>query len=189
MSPELFLEKFGYLAVIVGTFLEGETILVLAGFFASRDYLSMPGVIASAFAGAFGGHLFWFWLGRTKGVKLLNQFPQTQKHFGRGVRLFERYGALAIVLSQYLYGLRISCAIVVGISRISALKFISYQALSCITWAALIAGLGYYFGRAVERVLGKAAHVEMYGLIVLLAVAGIVFIIHRRRDASATEVE
>ena len=32
MSPELLLQKFGYLAVFVGTFLEGETILVLAGF-------------------------------------------------------------------------------------------------------------------------------------------------------------
>src|ERR1700690_3117700 len=32
MSPELLLERFGYLAVFVGTFLEGETILVLSGF-------------------------------------------------------------------------------------------------------------------------------------------------------------
>ena len=47
MSPELLLQKFGYLAVFVGTFLEGETILVLAGFFAERRYLHLPLVIAS----------------------------------------------------------------------------------------------------------------------------------------------
>jgi membrane protein DedA with SNARE-associated domain len=43
MTPELLLQKFGYLAVFVGTFLEGETILVMAGFFAERGYLTFSG--------------------------------------------------------------------------------------------------------------------------------------------------
>ena len=48
MTPELLLQKFGYLAVFVGTFLEGETILVMAGFFAERGYLQIPLVILVA---------------------------------------------------------------------------------------------------------------------------------------------
>ena len=52
MSPELLLHKFGYLAVVVGTFLEGETILVLAGFFAERGYLEFLLVVLCAFSGA-----------------------------------------------------------------------------------------------------------------------------------------
>jgi len=36
LSPEALLHQFGYLAVFIGTFLEGETILVMAGFFAER---------------------------------------------------------------------------------------------------------------------------------------------------------
>ena len=35
MSAEALLEQFGYLAVFVGTFLEGEAILIAAGFFAT----------------------------------------------------------------------------------------------------------------------------------------------------------
>src|SRR5438552_17178506 len=96
MSPELLLHKFGYFAVFAGTFLEGETILVMAGFFAERGYLELLPVILVAFLGAFVGHAFWFWLGRTKGVQLLKRFPRMQAHFGKGVRLFERYGAPAI---------------------------------------------------------------------------------------------
>jgi membrane protein DedA with SNARE-associated domain len=170
MTPELLLQKFGYLAVFVGTFLEGETILVMAGFFAERGYLKLPLVILTACSGAYIGHVFWFFLGRTQGVKLLDKFPRMKRHFGKGIRLFERYGAPAIFITQWLYGLRITCAVIIGISKVSTIKFLIYEALTCIVWAIIVGTAGFYFGRAVERVLGRAAHIEKYGLLVLLVV-------------------
>jgi membrane protein DedA with SNARE-associated domain len=170
MSPELLLQKFGYLAVFVGTFLEGETILVMAGFFAERGHLDIVLVGLWAFLGAYTGHVFWFWLGRKQGVRLLERFPKMKKHFGRGIRMFERYGAPAIFVTQWLYGLRITCAVIIGISKISTIKFLIYEAVTCAVWAAVIAGLGYVFGTAVERVLGKAAHIEKWGLLALVIV-------------------
>lgn len=185
MSPELLLERFGYLAVFVGTFLEGEAILVMAGFFAKRGYLNIYTVTVVAFLGAYVGHLFWFWLGRKHGVKLLDRFPKMQVHLGRGIRMFERYGAAAIIITQWLYGLRITCAVVVGMSRISVIKFLFYEALSCAIWAVIITALGYYFGAAVEAVLGKAANVEKYALVVIIAVALGVWLYHRRKEKQA----
>src|ERR687886_1448562 len=155
MTPELLLQKFGYLAVFIGTFLEGETILVMAGFFAERGYLNLPGVMLCAFSGAYVGHVFWFFLGRKQGVRLLDRFPRMKKHFGKGIRMFERYGAPAIFITQWLYGLRITCAVIIGISRISTLKFLVYEAFTCLVWAIVIAGAGYVFGTAVERLLGR----------------------------------
>jgi membrane protein DedA with SNARE-associated domain len=182
MTPELLLQKFGYLAVFVGTFLEGETILVMAGFFAERGYLKLPFVIMTACSGAYVGHVFWFWLGRTQGVKLLDRFPRMKKHFGKGIRLFERYGAPAIFITQWLYGLRITCAVIIGISKVSTIKFLVYEALTCIVWAIIIGSAGFYFGRAVERVLGRAAHIEKYGLIVLLVVGIGVWAYHKWKE-------
>ena len=50
------------MAVILGTFLEGETILVLAGLAAHQGYLSLSGIILAAFAGSLcGDQLFFFW--------------------------------------------------------------------------------------------------------------------------------
>src|SRR5216110_3438287 len=187
MSPELLLQKFGYLAVYVGTFLEGETILVLAGFFAERGYLKLPGVMACAFGGAYIGHVFWFWLGRTKGVKLLDRFPKMKKHFGKGIRIFERYGAPAIFITQWLYGLRVTCAVIIGISRISVAKFLLLEALTCLIWAAVISAAGYYFGRAVERVLGRAAHIEKWGLLILVVVGIGIWLYHRLREPREDE--
>lgn len=182
MSPEALLHKFGYLAVFVGTFLEGETILVMAGFFAERGYLEFFLVALSAFGGAYVGHVFWFWLGRKQGVKLLDRFPKMKKHFGKGIRMFERYGAPAIFITQWLYGLRITCAVIIGISRISTLKFLIYEAVTCIVWAFAITAAGFYFGRAVERVLGRAAHIEKWGLLVLVIVGVAVWGYHQWKE-------
>lgn len=179
MSPEILLQKFGYLAVFIGTFLEGEAILVMAGFFAERGHLAVVMVGIVAFCGAYAGHVFWFWLGRRHGVRLLDRFPSLKEHFGKGIRLFERYGAAAIIITQWLYGLRITCAVIIGISRISVIKFLVYQAISCFVWTIAITALGYYFGRAVESVLGRAAHIEKYGLIAIVTIAVGIWLYHR----------
>ncbi|HYC58919.1 MAG TPA: DedA family protein [Thermoanaerobaculia bacterium] len=182
MSPESLLEQFGYFAVFIGTFLEGEAILVAAGFFASRGYLDVFAVTVVAFAGAYVGHLFWFWLGRVHGVKLLEKFPSMKRHFGKSVRVFERYGPAAIILTQWIYGLRITCAVIIGMSRISIMKFLIYEAVSCAVWAAIITALGFYFGRVIESVLGRVEHIEKYGLIIIVAIAVGFWLYHRWKE-------
>ena len=189
MSPEALLEQFGYIAVFFGTFLEGEAILVAAGFFASRGTLHFVPVAIVAFAGAFFGHLFWFWLGRAHGVKLLDRFPRMKRHFGKGIRVFERYGASAIIITQWLYGLRITCAVIIGMSRISILKFVLYEAVSCAVWSVVITALGYYFGRAIDTLLGRVENVEKYALGVIAAIAIGFWLWHRWKEKKEEDVE
>ena len=187
MSPEALLEQFGYLAVFVGTFLEGEAILIAAGFFAAQGYLDLFLVTLVAFAGAYAGHLFWFWLGRVHGVKLLDKFPRMRRHFGKGIRVFERYGASAIIITQWIYGLRITCAVIIGMSKIGLVKFLIYEALSCALWAAVITFAGFYFGRAIEALLGRVEHIEKYALAVIVVVALGFWLYHRAKEQREDE--
>src|SRR5204862_6168956 len=105
--------------------------------------------------GVFVGHVFFVSLCSTKRVQLLDRFPKMKKHFGKGIRIFERYGAPAIFITQWLYGLRVTCAVIIGTSRISVVKFLVYEAITCLVWAVVISTAGFYFGRAVERVLSR----------------------------------
>jgi membrane protein DedA with SNARE-associated domain len=182
MSAESLLEQFGYVAVFVGTFLEGEATLIAAGFFAASGHLSLPLVTVVAFAGAYGGNLFWFWLGRVHGVRLLDRFPRMKRHFGKGIRVFERYGASAILITQWIYGLRITCAVIIGMSKIGLVKFVVYEALSCALWAVVITFAGFYFGRAIQALLGRVEHLEKYALVVIAVGALGFWLYHRWKE-------
>ena len=52
MNLAQILQDYGYAAVFVGTFLEGETIMVLGGLAAQLGYLSLDWVIACGFCKA-----------------------------------------------------------------------------------------------------------------------------------------
>ena len=45
MSLESFVNQFGYIALILGLVIEGETILVIAAFLAHRGHIELPWVI------------------------------------------------------------------------------------------------------------------------------------------------
>ena len=75
---ETFLQSYGYLAVMLGTFLEGETILVLGGLAAHQGYMALSGVILSAFAGSLCGDQLFFFLGRRHSDLLMRRRPAWQ---------------------------------------------------------------------------------------------------------------
>lgn len=66
---EQLVTDYGYLAILIGTFLEGEVILVIGGFLVHRGYLDLPVVIAVAFIGTLVGDQLYFNLGRTRGKR------------------------------------------------------------------------------------------------------------------------
>ena len=51
---ESFLAKYGYIAILLGTVFEGETIMIMGGFSAHRGYLRLlPWVVLAGFVGNF----------------------------------------------------------------------------------------------------------------------------------------
>jgi membrane protein DedA with SNARE-associated domain len=66
-----FLAQYAKLAVFVGCLLEGEAILLLAGFAAHQGYLSVTVVMLIAFCGGTLGDQAYFLVGRRWGRHLL----------------------------------------------------------------------------------------------------------------------
>jgi len=77
--------KYGYLAVFVGTFFEGETILVLGGFAAHRGYLELPYVMLAAFVGTVLGDQLYYFIGRRWGVRLLEKRPRWRERSAKAI--------------------------------------------------------------------------------------------------------
>ncbi|MCX7016875.1 MAG: DedA family protein, partial [Candidatus Sumerlaeota bacterium] len=72
---EHLLSTYGYLALFIGTFLEGETILIIAGVAASEGLLDIQWAILSAFAGSLLGDQLLFFIARYHGDWLLSRLP------------------------------------------------------------------------------------------------------------------
>lgn len=179
MSLSVLLARYAYTAVFAGTFIEGETVLVLAGLLAQQHRLAFWGVIAAAFAGAYTGHVVWFWVGRRHARAMLMRAPRMQAALDRMSHLIARYGTVAIFIGQYLYGLRMAGAIAFGASSMRTARFLLVQIVNCAVWALVIGGAGYLFGHATERVLGTAARIEKYALIAVVVLFIAMAVIHR----------
>jgi membrane protein DedA with SNARE-associated domain len=160
--------SYGYLAVFVGTLLEGETILLAAGYAAQRGLLHWPVVIAIAIAGGTLGDQIAFMVGRWKGLVLIARFPSLAHRVPQVHRLLERYHVVLILVIRFLYGLRIAGPIIMGTTKLPFFRFAVLNFLGAVLWALVVSGAGYYFGMALEAWVADVEHVELFVLLGIL---------------------
>ncbi|MGB8656435.1 MAG: DedA family protein [Candidatus Zixiibacteriota bacterium] len=155
-----FITDFGYLALFVGSFLEGESFLIAAAFLAKRGYFNLYLVMLVALAGAYLGDVVLYYLGRHKGAGIISKFPQARAYYPKAKKLFDRFGIWAIFITRYLYGLRFAAAAFLGLMRMKRAEFLPFAFLSCAVWAVAMGGLGYVFGASLEALIGEIKHYE-----------------------------
>lgn len=173
MDLTLIIGRYGHTAVFLGTLLEGETVLLLAGFAAHRGYLDFTAVLAVAWLGAVLGDQFYYWLGRRHGDWLLSRYPRRAPAVERALALIARHPIKIIFTMRFAWGLRTALPIAIGMSRVPRARFLLFNGLSAAVWAPLVAGAGWAFGAVLTRHLGDLQRLE-HGLIaavILLAVA------------------
>ena len=169
--PEL-IENYGYWVVFGGTLLEGESVLLLAGFAAYSGLLELHAVIGVATVGSFLGDQLWFLLGRTHGAKLLARYPKYAAPAARAEALLHKYHTPIILAVRFLYGLRTVLPFTIGMSSIPTLRFQLLNFAGAVLWASSGAVAGYLFGNAIEAILGDFHRYEKYAL-AFIAAAGL----------------
>ncbi len=163
------LSDYGYLAVFVGSLLEGETILLLAGYAAHQGYLSLHWIVLLAFCGGTLGDVVYFLLGRRFGSAWLRRFPRLTVPAQRVNRLLLRFHEALIVGVRFMYGLRILGPIVIGMSEVRAWRFVLFNALGAALWAVLVTALGFLFGHALQLLFAQAEQYEAMALLLIVA--------------------
>jgi len=164
------LQSYGYIALLVGTFLEGETIVVIAGFLAQQDLLSPFLVALCAFCGSVTSDQLMFILGRWKGVTILQRFDKLEKKVAKATRLLARYETPLILGFRFIYGVRNVTPILMGVSGVNHLKFLMLNVIGAAVWAMSFTAAGYFFGHAVTAFLEAVPHAGRYvlgGLVVI----------------------
>ncbi|HYA36732.1 MAG TPA: DedA family protein [Candidatus Methylomirabilis sp.] len=188
MSLETLTElirQYGYVAILIGTFLEGETILILGGFAAHMGYLDLPLVIASALAGSFSGDQLYFYIGRHFGPKIIARRLSWQDGAEKVYKHLHRHQNLLILTFRFFYGFRNVTPFVVGSARVSRARFFALNLIGAVVWAFSFGYAGFLFGEAFNLYIDNFQRYQMYALLALAALGLFIWLFtllrHRRR--------
>jgi len=170
---EYILAQYGYVALFIGTFFEGEVIVVVAGILASLGYLSVGPVLATAMIATFLGDQTFFWIGRKKGSLFFEKRPHLRERAEKVYALLHDHQNKVLFGFRFLYGLRIATLIALGTSGIRQKKFLRFNILNSVVWTLIFVFGGYFFGDVFETVLKKIGFYEKQ-LFTALAVLGLI---------------
>jgi len=177
-----------YVVILVWTFFEGETIVILAGI-ASQDWTPNPiFVVLAAVAGSMLGDQTWFFLGRLKGKGIIARRPFWQVKAQRVYDKLHRHHTLLILGFRFLYGLRTITPFAIGMTEIPTKRFFVLNLIGAVVWANAFTWGGYFLGSGIERLCEKHKFIVWAGLCVIILVVWLVRLILRKRAARLMKV-
>ncbi|MCI8207916.1 hypothetical protein AUC61_00075 [Pseudomonas sp. S25] len=184
-----FLHEFGYFALFIGTFFEGETILVLAGFLAFREYMDIKLVVVVAFFGSYAGDQLWYYMGRKHGRKILARKPRWQLMGDKALAHVRKHPDLWVLSFRFVYGLRTVMPVAIGLSGYPPLRYLILNGIGAAVWAAALGYAAYHFGAVLEGMLGNIKKYELWVLGALLVLGFALWLRRRFKNARIAREE
>ena len=167
---EYFIVTYGYYALFAGSLLEGELILIIAGFLAHLGLFNLPWIIAIALSGTIIADQFYFYLGRRHGREFLEKRPKWQRRLEKAQTLLDKHQNLILVGFRFLYQLRAIIPIAFGLNPMRAEKFLIWNVAGALVWTVIFSAGGYFFGNTLALIFTDIKHYEkelIYAIIVV----------------------
>lgn len=168
MDIAQLVQEFGYLAIAVGSFLEGEAVLLAGSFAASQGYLDIVLVMTIAALGSFLGDLPYFFAGRRYGASMIERFPSLHCHKGKLDQLMQKHHIVMVISLRFLYGIRIPGLLTLGMSKLCPVRFLFFNFIGAFIWAIGICTAGYGAGRIFTGVLENMSAVEGISMFMII---------------------
>jgi membrane-associated protein len=145
----LFLIIFFETGLVVTPFLPGDSLLFAAGAFAALGSLDIKFLLLIVGIAAVLGDTVNYTIGKTIGHKIYemeNVKFIKKEHLLKARDFYEKYGAVTIIIARFIPIIRTFAPFVAGVGEMRYMKFLSYNIIGGLTWAALVTLVGYYFG-------------------------------------------
>lgn len=165
--PMLGIILFAEVGLFLGFFLPGDTLLIAAGIFAKQGKLSLAAVILVAAIAAIAGDSTSYFIGRKLGRQVFRKDDGIifrKDHISKAEAFYEKHGAKTLLISHYLPIIRTFTPLLAGVAKMVYRKFLFFNVIGDIAWAASVTLVGYYIG---SRIPG----VDKY---ILLVIGGVV---------------
>jgi len=185
----------GYPGIVVLMALESsffpfpsEVVIPPAGYLAARGEMSLWAVILAGIVGSLIGAVFNYWLAMRFGRPLFERYGRylliSHSSLEKADRFFEEHGHISTLVGRLLPGIRQYISLPAGLTRMDFGLFCIFTTLGAGMWVAVLALLGFWFGRNQEMLL-PYLHRATIGAVALsiLLVGGYLWWRRRRGEA------
>ena len=186
MNALQFLADHGALVLFCVVFFEQSgfpipsiPVLIAAGALVGAGKMTAATALLVPIAAALPPNLAWYYLGRTKGGKVLGFLCRLSLEPDSCIRdtqnLFHRNGPRALLIAKFIPGLSTVAPPLAGIVGMTAMTFIVYDIGGALIWAGVSAGIGALFSDQLEQLARLAG--QTGGLLVMIlasAAAGVI---------------
>jgi membrane protein DedA with SNARE-associated domain len=150
------IEQYGIYAVFLLCTVEGDITLLISGVMAHGAFFGRYSFFQVLFFGTLGGVIgdsFGYMIGRIfhENAKDYRFYQVAQP---RVEKLIDKFGGAAIIISKYIYGIRVAMCVFYGVGKMPFFRFLWLSAASCGLWVFILAGAGYFFSGAITSVIG-----------------------------------
>ena len=156
----------------VGLPVPGPMFLLAAGALAAAGKLGLVPTLGLSVIACVLADLLWYEAGRRRGIKVIHFIHRLSRdphyHDRKAQETFARYGCRLLLVAKFVPGLDAVAPPLAGISRISRLRFLAFDAFGASLYACVYAGLGHLFSHDLDR---AAAYLGRAGTLL----AGLVF--------------
>ena len=153
----LFTIIFCETGFVVTPFLPGDSILFMAGFFASTTgarlnnvhALNLGILIMVMAAAAILGDTVNYWIGAKIGPRAFKREDARflkKKYLDETHTFYEKYGGATIILARFVPIVRTFAPFVAGVGEMTYAHFLIYNIVGGIAWVALFLCAGFFFG-------------------------------------------
>jgi len=170
---EAYIAKYGYIGVFIGTFLEGETTVLLGGIFSRLGYMNIFMVMFYAFAGTLAGDCTFFSIGRYFGKNIIDRFEFIRSKVPLANKVIKHYGNFIIFIIRFLVGIRAVVLVLLGCTNMKVGRFLVFSVLNSVCWSILVGLIGYLFGKVV---LVFVDDIKKYETVIVPVVLGFVLL-------------
>ncbi len=174
---------YGYLVVLLGVLLEqlgiplpSNFVLIIAGALAGSGQLDLALVALIAVFACLVGNTVWFYIGKSRGYKVLGFLCRISLEPDRCVNssksLFKKHGARSLLVAKFIPGFSIFAPPLAGATKMSLPRFLAFDFVGSVFWVGVFATLGYFFSNQIESVMEYAGSLGTWsGVILILGLA------------------
>ena len=175
------IEQYGIYAVFALCTIEGDITLLLSGVLAHSGFFghySFFKVLLFGTLGGMVGDLASYYIGRRFGESVKHyRFYQMAQPRIEG--LIDKFGTFAIIISKYIYGIRVAMSLFYGVGGMRFTRFIWLDAISCGLWVFLLAGSGYFFSGFVTSIIGDFQQIGIALFFIVLTGIVVFYVVER----------